>query len=392
MFLFLLLAFTRQALDHPYLVIHGPSRDEAAALAASSQGSSDVCGVCQLNVLSAKDCAVATCRHAFHRECIVEYIEEHKEELLDTTTTTASGAHGNRKNSGGKNGSSATAKNGKAKSPGAAGSTCGCPVCFQPLTLTLAIRGAEDSDDDDDDVGSRGATPSSLSSQGKRKRATPSSSSSSSSSATKPALSGAAAAVTVTSSLSSTTPVTPAPTGGERGAAECRACCERPRDACYLPCGHIVLCMECTGKLQSKICPLCRAKISRVVKAKDAPPSAIASAAMVTSTSDADSSSSSSSSSSSKAVSVTVGRETILQRLNMAEWQSSTKVEAVANAIVAMVRDDASDKGIIFSQYRTMLDLVEWRLKQIPGKSQWMQSVGLSLRMFFFKMACNVPN
>jgi hypothetical protein len=361
----------RQALDHPYLVIHGPSRDEAAALAASSQGSSDVCGVCQLNVLSAKDCAVATCRHAFHRECIVEYIEEHKEVLLDTTTTSGvgGGGDGNGKKNGGKNGSSAT-KKGKAKSPSggaaaAAGSTCGCPVCFQPLTLTLAIRGAEDSDDDDDDDVSNGAgTPSSA--QGKRKRATPSATSSR---ATKPVLSGAAAGAV--------TPVTtPAPTpkggnSGSGGVAECRACCERPRDACYLPCGHIVLCMECTGKLQSKICPMCRAKISRVVKAKDAQVSAAtsaASAAMVVSNTEADSSHSSSSSSSSKAVSVTVGRETILQRLNMAEWQSSSKVEAVANAIIAMVRDNASDKGIIFSQYRTMLDLVEWRLKQIPGE------------------------
>ena len=31
----------------------------------------------------------------------------------------------------------------------------------------------------------------------------------------------------------------------------------------------VVLCMDCTGRLQSKQCPLCRAKIEKVVKAKN---------------------------------------------------------------------------------------------------------------------------
>ena len=45
--IFELLSRLRQALDHPYLVIHGPSADQAMGSLASSRGNSDVCGVSQ---------------------------------------------------------------------------------------------------------------------------------------------------------------------------------------------------------------------------------------------------------------------------------------------------------------------------------------------------------
>jgi hypothetical protein len=43
----------------------------------------------------------------------------------------------------------------------------------------------------------------------------------------------------------------------------------------------------------------------------------------------------------------------------MAQWQTSSKVEALATAIESMVAADPTDKAIVFSQYRTMLDLCE---------------------------------
>ncbi len=76
--IFELLSRLRQALDHPYLVIHGPSADEIAVAAATSKGNSDVCSLCQLDILSTKDCAVAGCRHVFHKECILDYVDENK--------------------------------------------------------------------------------------------------------------------------------------------------------------------------------------------------------------------------------------------------------------------------------------------------------------------------
>ena len=60
--IFELLSRLRQALDHPYLVIHGPSAHKDTAQAAAAKGDSDVCGLCQLDIDKAKDCAVAQCR------------------------------------------------------------------------------------------------------------------------------------------------------------------------------------------------------------------------------------------------------------------------------------------------------------------------------------------
>ena len=59
-----------------------------------------------------------------------------------------------------------------------------------------------------------------------------------------------------------------------------------------------------------------------------------------------------------------VGRKSILQKLNMSEFASSTKIEAVVKAIKSCQKKDSFAKAIIFSQYTTMIDLVEWRLKQ----------------------------
>jgi DNA repair protein RAD16 len=70
--IFELLSRLRQALDHPYLVISGPSAHESSQQVASSVGNSDVCGVCHLDILSARDCAVASCRHTFHREVLID--------------------------------------------------------------------------------------------------------------------------------------------------------------------------------------------------------------------------------------------------------------------------------------------------------------------------------
>jgi DNA repair protein RAD16 len=252
--------------------------------------------------MSAKDCAVAGCRHVFHKECIQEYMEE---------------------NSGGGGDKAAAAeKPTKKRKPAKAeeAPVCGCPICFLPLTLTLDIRGAGDSESDSDTDG-KASTPSA----GKHPKQAK----------TVPLAAKAAAAAAAMGDVGE-------PDSVARRQAECRACCERPRDACYLPCGHIVLCMECTSKLQSKTCPLCRNKISRVVKAKQGPEEQ---------------------DSATPADAVTVGRRTILQKLNMSKWQSSSKVEAVALAIDKMVRSDPTGKAIIFSQYRTMIDLVEWRLR-----------------------------
>eukprot|EP00299_Pterocystis_sp_00344_P012603 c6076_g1_i2.p1 GENE.c6076_g1_i2~~c6076_g1_i2.p1 ORF type:complete len:451 (-),score=98.16 c6076_g1_i2:6-1358(-) len=49
----------------------------------------------------------------------------------------------------------------------------------------------------------------------------------------------------------------------------CLTCCDRPRDAIFLPCGHCVNCMECSRKWvanRGAECVLCRTKIDQIVK------------------------------------------------------------------------------------------------------------------------------
>ena len=72
---FELLSRLRQAVDHPYLVVHGSFRGQEVQLPSKSAGAADVCGICTLDILDARDCAVNVCRHTFHRDCILEYAD-----------------------------------------------------------------------------------------------------------------------------------------------------------------------------------------------------------------------------------------------------------------------------------------------------------------------------
>lgn len=152
----------------------------------------------------------------------------------------------------------------------------------------------------------------------------------------------------------------------------CRACYDAPKDALYLPCGHMVLCLKCTGKLEKKICPLCRAKIEKVQKVTSA-------AGRDTVDND-------------QASAMALGRGTILQKLNMSKWQSSSKIEAVANAVMAMCKKCQDAKAIIFSQYRNMIDLVEWRLNREMKVVKLMGFMPLGERRAVLKAFKTDPN
>ena len=385
-----MLSRLRQALDHPYLVIHGPSADATIGSAATSRGNSDVCGICHRDILSARECAVAACRHTFHRDCIQEYLDEQKQ---NTSSSLPKSKPRSKKLD--------AATKGKGSNSEAIDDKITCPCCYQPLTLTMNIRGAnDDSSDDDADVVAKAPRI------GEKRNAK-------------------GTAIMANES-------TQQQDQGLQQQPECRACFENPRDALYLPCGHMVLCMGCTGKLESKRCPLCRTKIERVVKAKrydscSSAPQGMDDSDDHTLNENEYTTSSSTSLQQKKQIeealvssranegvlksdAITVGRETILQKLNMSKWQTSSKVEALAKAVQTMMKrnnlqstskedgivskkgkerkktksdpslkneskmegeDDEEeeevqdvDKAIVFSQYRTMIDLVEWRLKQ----------------------------
>ncbi|ORZ20124.1 SNF2 family N-terminal domain-domain-containing protein [Lobosporangium transversale] len=61
-------------------------------------------------------------------------------------------------------------------------------------------------------------------------------------------------------------------------------------------------------------------------------------------------------------------RTSIVNRINMDTWRSSTKIEALVEQLYNLQRQDRSTKSICFSQYVTFLDLIKWRLEKAGFK------------------------
>ncbi|ODV86166.1 hypothetical protein CANARDRAFT_197201 [[Candida] arabinofermentans NRRL YB-2248] len=61
-----------------------------------------------------------------------------------------------------------------------------------------------------------------------------------------------------------------------------------------------------------------------------------------------------------------VEKGSIVNRINMSsgDWRSSTKIEALMEELYKSRSDRQTTKSIVFSQFTSMLDLVEWRLKR----------------------------
>ncbi|CCH62438.1 hypothetical protein TBLA_0H01510 [Henningerozyma blattae CBS 6284] len=58
-------------------------------------------------------------------------------------------------------------------------------------------------------------------------------------------------------------------------------------------------------------------------------------------------------------------KKSIINRLDLSgKWKSSTKIEALVEELYNLRSDKRTIKSIVFSQFTSMLDLVEWRLKR----------------------------
>jgi DNA repair protein RAD16 len=53
----------------------------------------------------------------------------------------------------------------------------------------------------------------------------------------------------------------------------------------------------------------------------------------------------------------------ILQRIDLSNWRSSTKIEALMEELTEMSKTDPNAKALVFTQFVNFLDLIEWRLK-----------------------------
>lgn len=56
----------------------------------------------------------------------------------------------------------------------------------------------------------------------------------------------------------------------------------------------------------------------------------------------------------------------ILRRINLAEFATSTKIEALVQELIQMRRQRPGSKALVFSQFVNMLDLIRWRLHSDP--------------------------
>lgn len=72
-----------------------------------------------------------------------------------------------------------------------------------------------------------------------------------------------------------------------------------------------------------------------------------------------------------------VASGSILRRIDLAEFSTSTKVESLVQELVQMRQERQGSKALVFSQFVNMLDLVRWRLHSDPC----LQDLGLGVRI-----------
>jgi DNA repair protein RAD16 len=59
-----------------------------------------------------------------------------------------------------------------------------------------------------------------------------------------------------------------------------------------------------------------------------------------------------------------VKKSSIINRIRMSEWTSSTKIELLVYELYKLRSSKQTLKSIVFSQFTSMLQLVEWRLRR----------------------------
>jgi len=72
-----------------------------------------------------------------------------------------------------------------------------------------------------------------------------------------------------------------------------------------------------------------------------------------------------------------VASGSILKRINLAEFSTSTKIEKLVEELFEMREERPGSKALVFSQFTSMLDLVRWRLISDPC----LQDLGIGVRI-----------
>jgi hypothetical protein len=66
---------------------------------------------------------------------------------------------------------------------------------------------------------------------------------------------------------------------------------------------------------------------------------------------------------------IDVKKNSIVSRIDMSKWRSSTKIEALCEELHKLRKPNQSTKSIVFSQFTSMLQLIEWRLNRAGFKT-----------------------
>lgn len=65
----------------------------------------------------------------------------------------------------------------------------------------------------------------------------------------------------------------------------------------------------------------------------------------------------------------TTKKNSIISRIDMTKWRSSTKIEALCEELYKLRSPHQTTKSIVFSQFTSMLQLIEWRLNRAGFKT-----------------------
>lgn len=66
-------------------------------------------------------------------------------------------------------------------------------------------------------------------------------------------------------------------------------------------------------------------------------------------------------------------KQNLVSKINMAQWKSSTKIEALVEELYRSKSDNSSVKTIVYSQFTSFLDLIDWRVKRAGFKTVRLQ-------------------
>ncbi|KEP67580.1 UNVERIFIED_CONTAM: SWI2/SNF2-containing protein RAD16 [Hammondia hammondi] len=264
--IFDLLSRLRQAVDHPYLLVHGSLQplDGASLLPTASRKEqpTGVCALCQDDALHTEHLTEASCGHVFHRGCLREYVQSVP---VGPGAESTSGALAEKKE------------------------VLGCPACYTPLTVDLSsLERQVNSGGEEDGEGARRARKG-----GRGKK------------------------------------------GGddeeqedEKDEAELDEVLEKDESRRETRSGgrdregENALSLQ-NGESQS-VSDLSR-RLQQAGKR---------------------------------------GPDGIMLKIKASEFRSSTKIEALYQELLEIERDDTTVKSLVFSQFCSMLDLIEWRLKK----------------------------